>query len=65
MLIKLEKQKYDRTTMDRLDMAINKLKKNNNNRDIYSNYNEFLELEKIEEIDKEIKVFKNDDISEK
>lgn len=65
MLIKLEKQKYDRTTMDRLDLAINKLKKNNNNRDIYSNYNEFLELEKIEEIDKEIKVFKNDDISEK
>ena len=50
--------------MDRLDMAINKLKKNNNNRDIYSNYNEFLELEKIQEIDNEIKVFKNNTISD-
>ena len=62
-MINLENQKYDRTTMDRLDMAISKLKQNNKNRDIYTNYNEFLELEKIEEIDKEIRVFDKNSIS--
>lgn len=54
MMLNLEKEKYDRTTMDRLDMAISKLKQNNKNRDIYQNFNDFLELEKIEEIDQEI-----------